>query len=72
MKPLGKNRKRLALSVIAIGIYTFFAPMVVVDPHLKPDRMSALDIALNVYDRRLPVPAGSFDDGLKSQRNGNR
>lgn len=65
MKPLGKNRKRLALLVIAIGIYTFFASMVVVEPLiLNRTEWSALDIALNVYDGRLPVPGGSFDEGL--------
>ena len=65
VEPLGKNRKRLALLMIAIGIYTFFAPMVVVDPPiLNRTEWSALDIVLNVYDGRLPVPGGSFDDGL--------
>ncbi|HEU0049861.1 MAG TPA: hypothetical protein VFQ43_19895 [Nitrososphaera sp.] len=34
IKPLGKNRRRLVLLVIAIGIYTFFAPMVVIEPAL--------------------------------------
>ncbi|MGE5818730.1 MAG: hypothetical protein ACM37Z_11950 [Deltaproteobacteria bacterium] len=65
MKPLGRNRKGLALLVIAIGIYTFFATMVVVEPPiLNLTKWSALDITLNVYDGTLPVPGGSLDEGL--------
>ena len=51
--------------VIAIGIYTFFATMVVVEPPiLNVAKWSALDITLTVYDGRLPVPEGSLDEGL--------
>jgi hypothetical protein len=64
-KPLGKNRKRLALLVIAIGICTLFASIVVVDPPiLNRSKWSALDIASNIYNGTLPVPGGNFDEGL--------
>jgi len=52
MRPLGKRRKQLALLVIAIGIYTFFVPMVVLDPPvLNRTEWSALNIASNIYER---------------------
>ncbi len=63
--PLGKRRKRLALLVLALGIGTFFLPMVVVDPPiLNRAEWSPLDIAAAVWSRKLPVPHGSFDPGL--------
>jgi hypothetical protein len=65
MRPLGKRRKQLALLVIAIGIYTFLVPMVVLDPPvLNRTEWSALNIASNIYERQLPVPGGSIDEGL--------
>jgi hypothetical protein len=65
MQPLGEKRKRLALLVIAIGIYTFFVPMVVLDPPLlNRTEWSALNISSNVYERTLPVRGGHFDEGL--------
>lgn len=64
-KPLGEKRKQLALLVIAIGICTFFMPMVILDPPvMNRTEWSALDIALKIYERKLPVPEGQFDDQL--------
>ncbi len=65
MKPLGRNRRVLALLIIAIGVYSFFTTMVVVEPPIvNLARWSALDITLRVYDGRLPAPGGGFDEGL--------
>jgi len=65
LAPLGKERKRLAILVIALGITTFFLPMVVVDPPvLNRTEWSPLHIAAGVLSRQLPVPHGSFDPGL--------
>jgi hypothetical protein len=61
----GKERKRLAVWVIAIGITTFFLPMVVVDPPvLNRTEWSPLHIAAGVLTGKLPVPHGSLDPRL--------
>jgi hypothetical protein len=65
MKPLGKRRKWLALLVIAIGICTFFLPMVILDtPLLNRTEWSALNIVSKVYEHKLPVQGGRLDEGL--------
>ena len=65
MKPLGERRRRFALLVIAMGIYTFFVPLIIVDPPvLNRTEWSALNIASTIYERKLPVPGGRFDVGL--------
>ena len=51
--------------VIAIGLYTFFVPLAIVEPPvMNRTDWSALNIALNVCWRKLPVPGGRFDEGL--------
>jgi len=64
-KPLGRERKRLAFFVIAIGLGTFFLPMVILNPPLL-DRAqwSPFHIASAVNAGALPVPKGHFDEAL--------
>lgn len=65
MTPLGRRRRQLASLVIAIGLYTFFVPLVTIDPPvLGRTQWSALNIASEIYRRKLPVPEGRFDPGL--------
>lgn len=65
MKALGEERKLLALLVIAIGVCTFFLPMVSLKPPLlNRTEWSALNIVSHVYERKLPVPGGRLDEGL--------
>lgn len=55
-KPLSETGKRIALYVIGVGIGTFFVPMVVLDPPvLNRAQWSPLQIALSVYERKLPA-----------------
>src|SRR5216683_6375172 len=65
LKPLEQTRKQFSLLVIAIGMSTFFVPLVTLNPAvMNRTQLSALDIAVNIYHRRLPVPKGSFDESL--------
>jgi hypothetical protein len=65
IKPLGKRRKQLAFLVIAIGVCTFFVPLTDIDPPvLGRTQWSALNIASQIYQQKLPVPQGRFDPGL--------
>jgi hypothetical protein len=65
IQPLGEERKRFALLVIAIGLCTSGLPMVTLNPPLlNRTEWSAFDIASNVCQRHLPVPKGHFDEGL--------
>jgi hypothetical protein len=61
---LSPNSKRFALFVIALGAYTFLLPMVIVNPPvLNRTEWSPLDIAWNIYERKLPVRRGTLDWG---------
>jgi hypothetical protein len=64
-KPLGKQRKQIIVSLSAIGLWTFFLPMVILEPPVyAKTNWSPLDIAVNFYNRKLPVPGGMFDEGV--------
>jgi len=55
----------MAFTVLAIGLATFFDPLVRVEPPvLDKSTWSALDIAQHIYSRELPVPTGGFDLGV--------
>jgi hypothetical protein len=65
LKPLGNARRRYALFVIALGLSILFLPMVILDsPVVKRTQWTPRDIAMNVYERSLPVPKGQLDEGL--------
>src|SRR5215469_16946145 len=64
-KPLGRERKRLAFFVIAIGLGTFFLPMVILNPPLlNGAQWSPYRIASAVNAGALPVPKEHFDEAL--------
>ncbi len=55
----------MAVSAIAIGLLTFFAPIVILDPPVMNRReWSPWHLASAVFERKLPVPGGLFDPGL--------
>lgn len=65
LRSLGKRTKQFASLLIALGLCSFFLPMVILDsPVLNRTEWSALNIASKVYDGKLPTPGGSFDLGL--------
>ncbi len=65
IQPFHKTRRQLAVVVIAIGLSTFFLPMVILDsPIMNRTEWSAWDIASNVCRHTLPVSSGHFDEGL--------
>jgi hypothetical protein len=60
LKPLGNARKRYAIFVIAVGLSTFFLPMVIHSPVLGRTQWRPLDIAHSVFQGSLPVAKGQF------------
>lgn len=61
-KPLGRQRRRIGLALIVLGTWTFFIPIVVLDPPVMGrTTWSAFGIALKVYQGQLPVSGGSID-----------
>lgn len=53
----GRNRKAQGLLVIAIGISSFFAPLVTVDPPVAGlAHWSEFDIVRQMYNGNLPAP----------------
>jgi len=65
LRPFGKNRRRLAFLVCALGVYTFFLPMVILNPPLLGrTEWSPLNMAVNIYLGNFPVRRGRFDETL--------
>lgn len=63
--PLGRERKKIGLLIIIVGLLTFFLPIVRLNPPLmNRSQWSPLDIASGLFRRALPVPGGRFDESL--------
>ena len=53
--PLGRRRRSILLIIIAVGILTFFAPLITTDPPvLGRTQWSVFELSLHVYQRELP------------------
>src|SRR5215475_10742139 len=64
-KPLGEQRKRMAIALIAVGLCTLYLPMVTFNALvMNKTQWSFVDIASAVYAGALPVPRGHFDEAL--------
>src|SRR5215470_17169144 len=64
-KPLGAQRKRMAIALIGVGLGTLYLPMVTLNaPVMNKTRWSFVDIASAVYAGALPVPRGHFDEAM--------
>ena len=62
MEPLGPRRKAFAAAVLAIGLLSFFLPLIKVDiAVINKTRWSAFDIAVKVHYGELPPRAASRD-----------
>jgi hypothetical protein len=56
-EPFGARRRALALLVIAVGMLTFFVPLVTTDPPVVgTSRWSAFAIVMRMYEGKLPEP----------------
>jgi hypothetical protein len=64
-KLLGRNGKILAVCIIVVGILIFFSTMVVLNPPLYGrTHWTPIQIAQAVWQEKLPVPEGHFEESL--------